>query len=133
MLEWNDKFSMGISIIDEDHKKFIDILNKAIFAKEHNDNPEEVKEVLYRITNYAFNHFLTEEAFMIEFDYPDYKSHKEEHSAFSEKMTEYCNRVNEGDCHISNELVEYLKQWIVNHIQVTDRQYVDCFKKNGLK
>ena len=33
---------------------------------------------------------------------------------------------------ISNELHEYLSQWLVNHIQGTDRQYIDCFKKNGL-
>ena len=46
MIEWEDKFSMDISMIDEEHKKFIGILNKAIFAKEHNDNPEEIKEVL---------------------------------------------------------------------------------------
>ncbi len=31
---------MNISIVDEDHKTFIDIINKAIIAKQHNNNEE---------------------------------------------------------------------------------------------
>ncbi len=42
MIEWDDKYSVNISIIDEDHKTFIDIINKAIVAKQHNNNPEEL-------------------------------------------------------------------------------------------
>ncbi len=36
MLEWDDKYSVRISMIDEEHKKLFGILNKVIFAKEHN-------------------------------------------------------------------------------------------------
>ena len=38
-----------------------------------------------------------------------------------------------GDYQIANEILEYLKQWLVNHILVTDKKYIDCFKGNGLK
>jgi len=48
---------VGISIIDKEHRKFIDIINKAIIAKEHNDNPEEIRkelmEVIEEMTEYA--------------------------------------------------------------------------------
>ena len=30
MIEWDVKYSVGVSIIDGEHKKFIDIINKAI-------------------------------------------------------------------------------------------------------
>jgi len=39
-------------------------LNKAIFAKGHNDNPEELRGVLREMTNYALTHFKTEETYM---------------------------------------------------------------------
>ena len=48
-------------------------------------------------------------------------------------MIAYCNRVIEGDYHIASEILEYLKQWLVNHIQITDKKYVECFKENGLE
>jgi len=133
MLEWNDKYSVGISMIDEEHKKLIAILNKVIYAKGHDGNPEELREVLRELTNYALTHFKTEETYMIEFNYPEYQYHKEEHHNFSKTTISYCNRVSEGDYQIANVIIEYLKWWLVNHIQVTDRQYIDCFKKNGLK
>ncbi len=53
MIEWEDKFSVGISMIDEEHKTLIGILNKAIIAKEHNANTEEIKEVLREMNNYT--------------------------------------------------------------------------------
>ncbi len=133
MIEWDDKYSVGISRIDDEHKQFIDIINKAIATKERGGTPEELKEVLHKITMYAINHFSTEENYMIEFNYPEYQYHKEEHHDFSKKVIEYCERVNDGDSQFANEVLEYLKRWLINHIQVTDRKYMDCFIRNGLK
>ena len=133
MIEWDGKYSVGISRIDDGHRQFIDIINMAIATNESSDNPGELREVLYRITKYAINHFSTEENYMIEFNYPEYQYHKEEHHDFSRKVIAYCERVNDGDSQISNEILEYLKRWLINHIQVTDRKYIDCFKRNGLE
>jgi len=59
---------------------------------------------------------------------PLFKINKEYRSAIA-----YHDKVIEGGCQIANEIIEYLKWWLVNHIQVTDKKYIDCFKKNGLK
>ena len=133
MIEWDDKYSLNISIIDEEHKKLIGIMNDAIVAKQHSNNLKEISKLLKELTMYALKHFSTEETYMIEFDYPEFQYHREEHHDFSNKMIAYCNRVADGDYQIANEILEYLKQWFVNHIQITDKKYVDCFKKNGLK
>ncbi len=133
MIKWEDKFSVGISMIDEEHKKLIDILNKIIYAKEHNINSEELKEVLRVMTDYSVTHFTTEEAYMKAFNYPEYQSHKEEHMDFSTKIISYTYKMIKGNYQFASELSEYIEQWLVKHIQVTDKQYIDCFKKNGLK
>ncbi len=132
MVEWNNKFSVGISVIDEEHKKIIGILSKAIYTKEHNASPNELREVLREMTNYALKHFKTEEAYMKEFNYTEYEDHREKHREFFTETIAYHDKVIEGDCQIANEIIEYLKWWLVNHIQVTDKKYVDCFKKHGL-
>ncbi len=133
MIKWNDKYSVGISFIDEEHKKIIGILNKAIFAKEHNDNPEEIKEVLKEMTNHVLTHFKTEERYMIKFNYTEYIYHKIEHLDFEKKTISYYESVADGDYQITKEILEYLGKWLVNHIHITDRKYIDCFKENGLK
>jgi hemerythrin len=132
-IKWDDKYSVGISMIDEEHKKFIGILNKIIYAKEHNVNPEELKQILREMTDYTLMHFTTEEAYMKAFNYPEYQDHKEEHRGFSSEIIAYTYKVIKGDYQFASELIEYLKHWLVNHIQVTDKKYIDCYKENGLK
>lgn len=133
MIKWDEKYSVGISIIDEEHKELIRIMNEAIVVKQHDDNFDEISKLLKELTAYALKHFSTEESFMAEFNYAEFQYHKEEHHDFSKKCIAYCNRVIEGDRHIANEILEYLKQWLVNHIQITDRKYIECFRKNGLE
>jgi hemerythrin-like metal-binding protein len=117
MIEWNDKYNVNISLIDKQHK----------------NHKEKILEILNEMTVYALKHFTTEESYMIKFNYPEYQYHKEEHMDFSMKTLSYQAKVLDGDRHIANEILEYLKQWMIKHIQVTDRKYVDCFRKNGLK
>lgn len=133
MIEWEEKYSVGISIIDEEHKELIRIMNAAIVAKQHSNNIGEISKLLKELTVYTLKHFSTEESYMVKFNYPEFQYHKGEHHDFSNKMITYCNRVIEGDYHIASEILEYLKQWLVNHIQITDKKYVECFKKNGLE
>ncbi len=136
MIEWDDKYSFGISIIDKEHRNFFDVVNKSFDAMEQNYNPETIKEVLKEMTNYALEHFSTEEAYMIKFKYPEYKYHKKEHHDFT--MTIIVNlreviEVIKGDYQIIKDTLLYIIGWLLNHIQDTDRKYIDCFNRNGLK
>jgi|TARA_Y100000310_G_scaffold259631_1_gene268345 hemerythrin len=49
------------------------------------------------------------------------------------KTIAYLDKVIKGDYQIANDILEDLKSWLVNHIQVTDRKYIDYFKRNSLK
>jgi len=133
MIEWKEEYSIGISIIDAEHKALVRIMNAAFVAKQHSNNIDEITALLKELTVYALTHFSTEESYMVEFNYPEFQHHKEEHHYFSNKAIAYCNRVIEGDYHIASEILEFLKQWLVSHIQITDKKYVEFFKKNGLE
>ncbi len=133
MVEWKGKFSVGISIIDQEHKKLIDIINKAIIVEEQNYNHEETKELIGEMLEYSEKHFSTEEAYMKKFEFPEYQLHRKEHLNFTDKALMSYNKLIKGDYHIAKEILEYLMQWLVNHIQVTDKAYIYCFNKNGIK
>ncbi len=53
MIEWDDKYSVGISIIDEEHKELIRIMNAAIVAKQHSNNIDEISKLLKKLTMYT--------------------------------------------------------------------------------
>ncbi len=115
---------MDVSITDDENKRFFDIINKVIDAEMHDGDPKKVDEVLNEMIDYAWDHFKVEEACMLEFDYPDYKQHKEEHLRFVLKTLYYYDRIAGGDYQILSEVREYLKLWLVDHIHGLDRKYV---------
>ena len=133
MIKWDDKYSVNVTIIDEEHKKLIDIINKTIFENQYDNNPRSISEILCEMTVYAKEHFKTEETYMSNFKYHDYKSHKDEHQNFSKNISGYCNDLMSGSYQIIEDLTKYLQQWLVHHIQETDKKYTYCFNNNGLK
>jgi hemerythrin len=34
---------------------------------------------------------------------------------------------------LTYKLINFLREWLVNHILVSDKEYVKCFKENGLR
>ena len=133
MIEWSNEYSVGVSVIDEEHKGFIGIINKVIAAKQRNYSQEEVEEVLSELVKFSKEHFKNEEAYMSKFEYPDYLLHYNEHLNFSLHMIIYNNQVINGEYNIMDELYNYLQEWFVHHIQKTDKKYTKCFNKNGLR
>jgi hemerythrin len=90
-------------------------------------------QILEEMILYALKHFTTEEIYMVKFKYPEYHAHTREHQVFTMKAVDYCYRATKDDCQITDDLLEYLQQWLVEHIQETDKKYTDFFNKIGLK
>ncbi len=132
MIEWNDKYSVNISLIDEQHKKLVELTNKTRMLENFNNSPRSALEILDQMAEYALKHFETEEYFMKACNFPGLESHRNEHIDFTNTTTDYKNRAVGGDCQKISEMIEYLVKWLINHIQVTDKEFIDCFKKNGI-
>ena len=130
MLTWGDDYNMNISLIDEQHKKLYELINKARMVV--NFSLINALETLDQIKEYAREHFEIEEYFMKVCNFPELESHRNEHIDFANTIIDYKNKVVCGDSQIINEILGYIVGWVDNHIQVTDREYIDCFKKNGI-
>ncbi len=133
MIEWDDKYCVGISILDEQHKKLIEIINKASMVEKSSNSPKDVLAILYQMTDYALEHFKTEEHYMEKFHFTGYQPHRNEHIDFINTVHDYKNRAVYGDGQIASETLKYLVEWYANHIQEIDIEYIDFFKKNGIK
>ncbi len=131
MIKLEDKSNIGVSIINEGHKTFVGILNKATIVNEHNGNTEEIKELLGEMIEYSLKHFSKEEACMAKFKFADYQLHRKEHLVFASKTIMCYHNLLMGDYQISNEILEYLKTWLVNHIQVSDKTYVNYLNEDS--
>ena len=132
MIEWDDKFSVGISIIDEEHKKLIGITNMAIVAKKQNYNSEKTKEVLNEMVEHTYKQFSIKEADMLKFNLPKYLFYRDELLDFLDSTIASYKDLTMDNYQLINETLEFLKNWFVNHILETDKKYINCSNENSL-
>ncbi len=57
-IKWEEKYSVGISIIDEEHKAPIYIMNAAIVAKQNGNKIDEISKLLRELMAYALTSTL---------------------------------------------------------------------------
>jgi hemerythrin len=70
---------------------------------------------------------------MSRYNYPDILQHKILHSNFTKKVDEFENEVKIGKTFISQEVLMFLKSWLLDHIKGTDKSYSPFLNKAGLK
>ena len=128
----NDKYSVGILIIDEEHKKLIDIINLAIVSKKQNYNSEKTKEVLNEMVEYTYTQFSTEETDTLKSNLPRYLFYRNEVLDFMDGAIVNYLYLPMDSYQIINETLEFLKEWFVNHILETDKKYMNRINESDL-
>lgn len=126
-------YIMNISEIDAQHRHFASILDKVYDAILHSSPREVQGGLLDDLINYAVIHFGTEEKYFDQFNYEGAVEHKAEHRKLEEQVLKFQTEFKSGEKDISVELIDFLEDWLINHLMVMDKKYVDCFHKNGLK
>lgn len=130
MFEWNEKFSVGIGNIDEQHKKLFSIGRDLVGVLENTseglDQFDEIKRLLKDLHKYTIYHFDTEEKLMAKADYIDLPTHKFQHKLFIKKIEDIDLDnldLNQKDSAI--ELLDFIANWVGNHILEVDIKYKD--------
>ncbi len=126
--EWNDKHSVNVPINNNGFNEFIKIIEHAVIAIQHSNDPEKVSDILYEMTMYTQKHFETEDRCMRRFEYAEYELHKKEHSGFIKKTVDYCSMAMRGNYDFIDDLLEYLRQWLTNHVKGSDKRFMDAIK-----
>ncbi len=131
-VEWKDEYSVGLDSIDLQHKKLLSLINQLQTAVDYSTGQEFEREALDELVNYTKTHFAFEEGLMKDNGYPDYEPHKAQH----EKMVKHVEEVlseyeKDRDTAMSNA-VNFLKDWLINHINGTDQKYSDFLIKKGV-
>jgi len=130
---WSDDYKLGIEIIDSQHKQFVEIIDELYRSIQNLTSERELEGVLDKLVNYHTLHFATEERYFEEFNYEGTEEHKAAHHAFNQKISDFQKQAKEGTHDIGFDLIDYLEDWLVNHLATMDKKYVACFHEHGLK
>lgn len=134
---WDEKFSTNIQAFDAHHKELISLFNdvyEKVFACEDLDAERELtQQTLHNLSAYISYHFTAEEKLMIEFAYPRYIEHKQQHDYYIKEVNKLEIEHKQGGVALSFTTFSLLKDWISKHILVTDKEYEKFFHEKGVK
>jgi len=119
---WDDKLSVGIDSIDNQHKILLNKVNfliKSILEGKGNDS---IINILNFLRNYSEEHFLLEEDIMRKQNHPDFEMHTKAHNTFRQSFEKIIANIDqEGIQTDTLEYIEtYLIKWLLNHITEMD-------------
>ncbi len=91
-----------------------------------------LEKVLNELIDYTVYHFETEEKLMHAHGYEKLDEHKKIHKELVAQIGAFREKFLEGNAAVDVELTGFLKNWILNHIQETDKQYTPFFHSKGI-
>jgi len=126
LVTWSASYSVGIKIIDEQHKGLFNLVND-MYNHVNNDDEEAerayFKSVIKQVVDYVKKHFATEEAIMRRTQFKDYIGHKLAHDFFILSVANIVQKFDEGKKVSLMSFTNFIKDWILTHIAIMDKQY----------
>ncbi len=134
LMVWNDKLSVGITQFDEEHKQLVALVNELFDAVQAGRSKEALGGILDSLVAYTKSHFTHEEEHFARLGYPDRDAHKAEHDALASQVLEVQRKYHAGaTATLSMEVMNFLKNWLIKHIQGTDKKYGPFLKEKGVE
>lgn len=128
LLVWQDDLDTGIEVIDQQHRRIVEMLNHLYNAQKSMERAV-VAEVIDELIDYTLSHFAFEEELMEEAGYAFCAAHKRVHEVFVKRVSEYRMRFVAGE-DITDELRTMLSRWLFNHIRGDDKSYAEQVKQH---
>lgn len=132
-VEWKDDYSVGIDSIDQQHKKLLNLINQLQTAVDYSTGEIFEREALDELVDYTKTHFTYEEGLLRDNDYPEFEAHKRQHEKMFEKVREVLTSYEKDQDTAMSNAAEFLKDWLINHINGTDKEYSDYLIAKGVK
>jgi hemerythrin len=136
-VSWDEKYSTGIPLIDNQHKELFSLTNELFKAcRDRDDTLKGIfKDTMSRMVEYVRFHFGVEQELLQRINYPEYHEHKKQHDELIRDILDTVKDYGEGKKFVPNHFVRTLREWILSHIALTDKRYatyISIQKKNGL-
>jgi len=131
---WNDgKYSVGVKVLDAQHKNLVDTLNQLYDGMAAGQAKTVTGPLLTKLVEYTRDHFAAEERLFAATHYPQAASHKAEHVELTRQVEEFVGRFNRGEIALNVPLLNFLRDWLANHIVQEDKKYSPWLNKAGVK
>ena len=131
LIKWSPTLACGVRMIDEQHKGLVKLLND-LFNHATGDEKQEheyFNKVIKEAVEYVTVHFATEEKIMRATSFSGFAEHKRAHESFIYNVLCNIKDYQENNRTSLAGFTKFLKEWVLSHIAVMDKQYFEYFNK----
>ncbi len=127
VIEWSPKYEVGIRFIDGQHRQMFDLVNRALEGVREEQDLGDLVAVLRDLVRLTEHHFGSEERLMAEHG-AQADHHRGEHRDLLEGLRSFTERL---DADTVGECSAFLRDWLLRHIESTDRPFAAFLRERG--
>jgi hemerythrin len=133
LIRWKEDFNLNIKVMDQQHRKLVDMINVLYNAFMNAEDDKVIEQTLQDVMEYAFIHLRQEERYFEQCNYEDAPEHIACHQSFVQKAEEFREKYMMNSSVLTQEVLEFLRDWLTNHILHMDKKYANSFRDAGIK
>lgn len=127
-LHWCDDYRVGHPVIDEQHRRIIDLCEAMGRARFDSSADDMAMLVVIELGEYIHYHFAEEERLMARAFYPGLEAHAAVHREFTEKVERMMGELQDGLVRFE-DVYHVLVEWVQAHILNSDQDYVPFLRR----
>jgi hemerythrin len=128
LISWKKQYSVGVETLDFQHKQLIAIINELCQAENKCTSHQRMGEIIEELVAYTKFHFKHEESYFNRINFLAIDEHKAEHAQFAKEISQFEERHKAQLIEMNDDILNYLKTWLLNHILVSDKKYAALAK-----
>ena len=132
LMTWTQELSVGVKVLDDDHKKLVGMLNQLNEGMQANRGRATLGKIFDELVDYTKTHFTREEEFLVESGYADADAHKKQHADLTMRVMDLQARYNKGELTLTREVLNFLRDWLTYHIKGHDQKYGSHLNAKGI-
>lgn len=131
-MPWTPNLSVGVKLIDDEHKMWFEKAEKLFDAGRNNQAKEYVGELLKFLDDYTKKHFSDEEKYMLSIHYPGYEEQKKAHTTFIAQLAKLRSdyETSGGNLLVILNANQMVLDWLTKHISNMDKKIGEFSRKN---
>jgi hemerythrin-like metal-binding protein len=133
LLMWDSKYSVGVKSIDGQHSVLFGLVNDLHAAMMKGQAQTLTGPLLRKLVDYTQTHFGAEEKMLAAAKYPGLSAHQSKHRDLLKQVGEFVARFERGEATVNLDLMNFLRDWLVNHIQKVDHEYGPWLNEHGVR
>jgi methyl-accepting chemotaxis protein len=129
LITWDSSIQFEVDVIDQQHHRLVDLINKLHHAMRSRAGKTVLGSILGELAEYTVEHFQMEERMMAQAGYDKLDEHRRIHEKLVKEVVDFQKKFTDGSATVSMDLMNFLSDWLINHIKGVDRKYVPFLQR----